>query len=123
MTDEQRIKLLDQNLSNAEWIEECIKALVLPKFGEKNKSYANGVDEFHNIRQMAARNFPEEFHNDPWAAMARVCGVVKDKHEVALARTVHVPEGEERLLDCIVYDLFRLRFKMLSDAEAAKEGS
>ena len=123
MTDEQRTKLLDPNLSNAEWITACVEALVLPKFGEKNKSYANGLDELHNIRQMAARNFPEEFINDKWAAMARVSGVVKDKHEVALARTVHVPEGEERLLDCLVYDFFRLRFKMLSDAEAANEGS
>lgn len=114
-TDNNSI-LTDPTASNAEWIKECIEKLVLPQFLEKNKSYANGVDEWHNIRQMAARNFPEEYAETPWLAMARVCSIVKDKHEVALARSLTVPECEDRLKDCLVYDLFRLRLHMLHEA-------
>lgn len=113
--------LTDLNLSNAEWIPVCINSLILPKFTTKNKAYSRGADEWHNIRQMAARNFPEEFTTDPFTAMARVCGLVKDKHEVTLAKSINVPEGDDRLIDCVIYDLFRLRLKLLRDSVLAQQ--
>lgn len=117
MTNVKKDTLYNPEISNLEWIKECVDKLILPQFANKNKSYANGVDEWHNIRQMAARNFPAQYATDPWAAMARICTIVKDKHEVALARSINVPEAEDRLRDCLVYDFFRLRLKMLRDAE------
>lgn len=117
MTNAKKDILLDPEVSNVDWIKECVEKLVLPQFVGKNKSYANNTDEWHNIRQMAARNFPAQYATDPWAAMARVCTIVKDKHDVALARSINVPEAQDRLRDCIIYDFFRLRLKMLRDAE------
>lgn len=115
--------LTSTTTSQYQWIAELINSVILPKFAEKNKSYGKGADEFYNLRQSAQRYYSELYEDDPYAAMAKVAGFLKDKHEVTLAKSVNVPEAEERMLDCIIYDLFRLRFKLMQDASLAKDSS
>lgn len=115
--------LTSKAASQYQWIAELVNSVILPKFAEKNKSYGKDSDEFYNLRQSAQRYYAELYANDPYAAMAKVAGFLKDKHEVTLAKTVNVSEAEERMLDCIIYDLFRLRFKLLQVASRARDSS
>ena len=115
--------LTSTTASQYQWIAELINSVILPKFAEKNKSYGKDADEFYNLRQSAQRYYSDLYERDPYAAMAKVAGFLKDKHEVTLAKTVNVPEAEERMLDCIIYDLFRLRFKLMQISVKARDSS
>lgn len=73
-------------------------------FNRKSGSYGANNDIFHNFRMTAIRLFGQ----DTWDAMFKVIEVYKDKHNVALAKGIDVPEVRERLRDNILYSLLQL---------------
>lgn len=77
---------------------------IIELFNRKGKSYGANNDVFHNFRMTAIRLYGR----DTWDAMFRVAEIYKDKHNVALAKGIDVPEARERLRDNILYSLFQL---------------
>lgn len=84
-------------------------------FNRKSGSYGANNDIFHNFRMTAIRLFGQ----DTWDAMFKVIEVYKDKHNVALAKGIDVPEVRERLRDNILYSLLQLA--MLEEYEKETE--
>lgn len=84
-------------------------------FNCKSGSYGANNDIFHNFRMTAIRLFGQ----DTWDAMFKVIEVYKDKHNVALAKGIDVPEVRERLRDNILYSLLQLA--MLEEYEKETE--
>lgn len=112
--------LLSDVVPQVRWIDTAIDKLVEPMFNTKSTAYSGDGDQFRSIREMARRNFPEEYSNNEWYAMARVVGILVDKHHVALAKDPGVYESRDRAIDCVVYELFRLRFILLGNELESK---
>nr|DAE93574.1 MAG TPA: hypothetical protein [Caudoviricetes sp.] len=77
---------------------------VIELFGRKSGAYGSSDDVFHNFRQTAKRIYGK----DTFDNMFLVAETYKDKHNVALAKGIAVPEVDERLRDNIVYSLLQL---------------
>jgi hypothetical protein len=95
---------------------------VIELFGRKSGAYGSSDDVFHNFRQTAKRIYGK----DTFDNMFLVAETYKDKHNVALAKGIAVPEVDERLRDNIVYSLLQLamiaeNWKLLE--KAARGGS
>lgn len=88
-------------------VEEVLeKVKVL--FSQKNKSYGQDQDLFHNFRSTAKRVMQAKFDSE-YEDMYRVMLAYQDKHRVALANLgLEEPEFEERCLDEIVYTLLAI---------------
>jgi hypothetical protein len=88
-------------------VEEVLeKVKVL--FSQKNKSYGQDQDLFHNFRSTAKRVMQAKFDSE-YEDMYRVMLIYQDKHRVALANLgLEEPEFEERCLDEIVYTLLAI---------------
>jgi hypothetical protein len=87
-----------------EEILEKVKAL----FSQKNESYGQDQDLFHNFRKTAKRVMQAKFDSE-YEDMYRVMLAYQDKHRVALANLgLDEPEFEERCLDEIVYTLLAI---------------
>lgn len=108
-------ELINSNLPQAKWIDNAVEKLIAPMFYTKGTAYGNTEDQFHAIRELARRNFPKEYEENEWYAMARVVGILVDKHHIALAKSPAVYENRDRAIDCVVYEFFRLRFILLGD--------
>ena len=81
---------------------------VKKKFTEKNESYGQEEDLFHNFRGTAKRVMQAKFDSE-YEDMYRVMLAYQDKHRVALANLgLDEPEFEERCLDEIVYTLLAI---------------
>ena len=81
---------------------------VKKKFTEKNESYGQEGDLFHNFRGTAKRVMQAKFDSE-YEDMYRVMLAYQDKHRVALANLgLEEPEFEERCLDEIVYTLLAI---------------
>jgi hypothetical protein len=81
---------------------------VKKKFNQKNESYGQEGDLFHNFRKTAKRVMQSRFESE-YEDMYRVMLAYQDKHRVALAnRGLDEPEFEERCLDEIVYTLLAI---------------
>ena len=81
---------------------------VKKKFNQKNKSYGQEGDIFHNFRKTAKRVMQSRFESE-YEDMYRVMLAYQDKHRVALANLgLDEPEFEERCLDEIVYTLLAI---------------
>lgn len=81
---------------------------VKKKFNQKNKSYGQEGDLFHNFRKTAKRVMQSRFESE-YEDMYRVMLAYQDKHRVALANLgLDEPEFEERCLDEIVYTLLAI---------------
>lgn len=108
-------ELTNSNISQDRWIDLAVEKLIDPMFYTKSTAYSDNSDQFHSIRELARRNFPKEYESNEWYAMARVVGILVDKHHVALAKTPDVYENRDRAVDCVVYEFFRLRFILLGN--------
>lgn len=108
-------ELTNSTLSQDLWIDNAVNKLVTPMFHTKNSAYGGTDGQFHTIREIARRNFPDEYQQNEWYAMARVVGILADKHHIALSKSPGVYENRDRAIDCIVYEFFRLRFIILGD--------
>ncbi len=116
MTDPRSFtELTNSNVSQDRWIDLAVEKLIDPMFYTKSTAYSDNSDQFHSIRELARRNFPKEYEANEWYAMARVVGILVDKHHVALAKTPDVYENRDRAVDCVVYEFFRLRFILLGN--------
>lgn len=107
--------LIDSVIPQDQWVENAVERLIAPMFYTKTSAYGATGDQFHSIREIARRNFPKEYEDNEWYAMARVVGILVDKHHVALAKSPAVYENRDRAIDCVVYEFFRLRFIILGD--------
>lgn len=83
---------------------------VVDKFKKKNQAYGDNhqSDVFNNFRSTASRIMPDRYEAQPEAAMFQVAETLVDKHNVALAKGIGVPDAKERLLDRIVYSLMEI---------------
>lgn len=99
MNNEELSKLMDSEF-------DTIKKL----FAKKNESYGASEDTFYNFRQTAIRLHPTtlETITSIYGKMFLVAETLVDKHNVALAKGIHVSECRERLRDRIVYSLIEI---------------
>ena len=100
MNNDELLKIMDNEF-------EDIKAL----FAKKNESYGANQDTFYNFRQTATRMYPatnNELTTTIYDKMFAVAETLVDKHNVALAKGIHVNECRERLRDRIVYSLIEI---------------
>lgn len=95
--------------TQAKFIKEYVKFNLMPLFELKSTAYANDEDEFFTIRNIAKRQFREVYEEAPYEAMIKVCDVLVDKHNIAVANGPDTYEYEERLKDILVYTFFKLR--------------
>lgn len=99
MNNDELSKLMDSEFAD-------IKKL----FAKKNESYGAEDDTFYNFRQTAIRMNPaiRETVTSIYEQMFLVAETLVDKHNVALAKGIHVSECRERLRDRIVYSLIEI---------------
>ena len=99
MKNDELLKIMDSEF-------EDIKIL----FAKKNVSYGAEDDTFYNFRQTAMRMNPatDELATAIYDQMFAVAETLVDKHNVALAKGIHVNECRERLRDRIVYSLIEI---------------
>ena len=99
MNNDELSKIMDSEFEN-------IKKL----FAKKNESYGSQDDTFYNFRQTAIRMNPavNELATTIYEQMFAVAETLVDKHNVALAKGIHVNECRERLRDRIVYSLIEI---------------
>lgn len=111
------LELLDapETMPHAEWISNVIQKAITDKFKHKNSTYGATDNQYYNFEVLAQRHFPQEYQENKWYAMARIVGVLVDKHQATLAKDPGCDENVDRASDCVIYELFRLRFIMLGN--------
>lgn len=94
------------------WMKSFMETEVYPMFNYKNQAYGTDQTWDYNIMQIAQRQFPDLYKENPYKAAAKVCMVLKDKHEIALSKDFLCNESESRVIDCLVYSLFIAKFQL-----------
>ena len=78
---------------------------VFKKFKKKNKQYSGGM-VLDNVKEQTQRRVGEEYSVDD---VFHTIFMLKDKHEMTLLRKgLDAGDVEDRITDCIVYDLMAL---------------
>lgn len=78
---------------------------VFKKFKKKNKQYASN-SVLDNVKEQTQRRVGEDYSVDD---VFHTIFMLKDKHEMTLLRKgLNAGEVEDRITDCIVYDLMAL---------------
>lgn len=109
----ERVRTMNRDQLNQIILDEIEKLKFL--FTKKNTGYGGDEDGLYNFRESAARHFGEQTPEN----MYKVLAILRDKHDVALAKNgLNDPDFSERMRDSVVYGLLALAIKRYQEGDS-----